>query len=115
MSVSKEVTIGITKNPEFGEYKVFWKEGARLDEGKACYDTDPESTVDTMIAQIRWAQKNGYKVKISGARMTRDLLRRHKEYLGSNEGRDLSQTERDSRVKGGGKMNCLPGREVHSR
>lgn len=88
--MSKEVTIGITKNPEFGEYKVFWNEGGRLNEDRACYDTDPESVVDTMIAQVRWAQRNGYNVKISGARPTQDLLRRHKEYLGSPEGRDLN-------------------------
>lgn len=68
------VTIGITKVRDTGEYRVFWRDGRRDDEGKAGYTDDALDAVGSMYATYRYAKAQGIPIQISDARYTRSLV-----------------------------------------
>ncbi len=71
------VTLGITKVKDTREWKVFWRENGRLDEGKAYYTDDPEDAAKTLWAMAGEAQRGGREVEISNSLMTRSLVRKY--------------------------------------
>lgn len=73
----KKVTIGITKRPATGEFVVFWKEGNKCDEGKACYENAQKDAAGTLKATAKWAKKKGYQVKISKAVATERIMKKY--------------------------------------
>lgn len=69
-----DVTLGITKKE--GEYRVFWNEDRKDDEGKAYYTNDAYDAVLTMVSMEGEAIKMGKSVKFSDAKFTQSLLRK---------------------------------------
>ena len=70
------VVIGITKKPETGEYRVFWKENGKDNEAKAYYTDDPQDAVNSLLSILErqegiWPTK---VVHVSDARTTQNLL-----------------------------------------
>jgi hypothetical protein len=72
------VILGITRVPETKEYRVFWKQGNKDDEAKACYADDPEDAVNTLLYIFNDPrQTKGYNVRLSDAKYTRDLVSKY--------------------------------------
>ena len=72
----KEVTLGVSKAGAYPrEYRVFWKEDRRYDEGKAYYTDDLVDAGLTLAKVAREASNQGYRVRISGALITKDALK----------------------------------------
>ncbi len=87
------VVVGITRQPEWNQYKVFWKDGNKDDEAKAYYTDDPEDAVNTLIAVL-----SGHpETTMTEARTTINLVNKYKpEYLSSNERRVAWTSVRDA-------------------
>ncbi|KKL19553.1 hypothetical protein LCGC14_2464330 [marine sediment metagenome] len=62
------------------EYRVYWVENGRYDEGKASYHDDPEDAVGTLVAIHRRQSELGQDIEISEAKFTRNLMRRFYQY-----------------------------------
>lgn len=76
--MTNQITIGITKKPSTGEYRVFWKEGNKDIESRAYYTDDPLDAVNTLQSiQDRHPEAN-----ISSAKFTNNLITK---YFGSDK------------------------------
>ena len=75
------ITIGITQNLEFNEYRVYWHENGRDIESKAAYETDATAAVGTLLAAVDHAESLGLEVEVSDAAYTRKLIQQYHDRI----------------------------------
>lgn len=71
----KTVVLDIQRDKETGEYSIPWVESGKRNEDRTYYTDDLEDARHTLTAQIQWAQRNGYNVRIKGNKFIPDLFR----------------------------------------
>lgn len=71
------VTLGIDKLPETGEFRVSWIEDGRYNEDKSYYTNYEIDAVGTLLSQVKDEIVRGSKVSISGNKLTSRLVRKY--------------------------------------
>lgn len=76
------ITLGIQRPDEAGDYRVYWRENGRDDEGKAYYTDAPDDAVFTMLGIKGMAEAQGQVIEINQDQYTQGLVAKYQnEYL----------------------------------
>jgi len=77
VSNTGQIIVGITRDPDTREYKVFWVHGGESQEEPAYYTDDPQDAVDTMLATVSRGREQGRDIVITDTTFTQGLINRH--------------------------------------
>ena len=76
------ITLGIQRPDEAGDYRVYWRENGRDDEGKAYYTNAPDDAVFTMLGAKGMAESQDQVVEINQDQYTQRLMAQYQnQYL----------------------------------